>query len=140
MSYCLTEVVDRLLATANRDWECAAQAKLSIAPVPPDFPTDVLVKVHLPGEQRMATTLHCPGDQTFLGVMHQLAKKSQATREGQLDPADYVFKITGRNRYVVQLDRKLHQIDYVRYLHYTVAPNRIFSLNLSSSSHHAGSV
>lgn len=125
--------MNRLLAMANRDWECAAQAKLSIAPVPPDFPTDILVKVHLPGEQRMATTLHCPGDQTFLGVMHQLAKKSQATREGQLDPADYVFKITGRNRYVVQLDRKLHQIDYVRYIHNTVAPNRIFRSTFSSS-------
>jgi hypothetical protein len=83
--------------------------------VPADFPPDILVKVHLPGEQRMAKTIHCKGDQTFRDVINQVAKKSQATREGQLDPADYVFKITGRERYIITLDRKLHQIDYVRY-------------------------
>lgn len=103
-----------MLKQTNKEWQCAATAKLSTAPIPVDFPADILIKVHLPGEQRTAKTLHCQGDQTLLDVMNQVAKKSQVTREGELNPDDYVFKITGKERYIVDLNRRLHQIDHIR--------------------------
>ncbi|KAL6051806.1 Phosphatidylinositol 4,5-bisphosphate 3-kinase catalytic subunit gamma isoform [Balamuthia mandrillaris] len=87
-------------------------AKLTFAPLPPDFPEKFLIRVYLP-DGKSFKTLDCIAQQKIEDVLLQVRRK--AHRYELNADGEYLLKISGYRQYVLPHENlRLQHLEYVR--------------------------